>query len=207
MIDQLSSPVVPPQPGDHVCVFYHGPAERARLMSAYLDDGLRAGQACLCVADTADSAAVLSALTTADRNGVEAGEARHQHLPTDAVAPGAVLGQVAEWSRTALEREDRTSARVVADMNWVVPPTSLPSVDDLAGYETGVAEWARTHLQSFVCMYDLDRFAGVVHAVIKAHTRVWMRGVVLENPYSRWGAAERPVIPRRRTASPTSPRT
>ena len=180
------SAVVPPEPGDHVCVFYQGPTERARLMSAYLDDGLRAGDACLCVAGTAEGADVLSALTTAD-SAEDAGGARHQHLPADAIAPGAVLGQVAAWSRTTLEREDRTPARVVTDMSWVVPPTSRPSVDHLARYETGVAAWATTYPQSFVCMYDLDRFAGVVYAVIKAHTRVWMGGMMLENPYSQGG--------------------
>jgi MEDS: MEthanogen/methylotroph, DcmR Sensory domain len=187
MTNQPRTPVLPPEPGDHVCVFYRGAAERARLMSAYLDDGLRAGQACLCVADTAEGADVRSALAGADRTAEGAGGARHQHLPTDAVAPRAVLGQVAEWSRTALERQDRAAARVVADMSWVVPSTSQPSVDDLAGYETGAASWATTRRQSFVCLYDLDRFAGVVYAVIKAHTRVWVRGMILENPYSRSG--------------------
>jgi hypothetical protein len=185
MTTQPRLPALPPEPGDHVCVFYRGPAERAWLMSAYLDDGLRAGQSCLCVADTAESAAVHSALAGADSTVDPAGRA--QHLPTDAVAPGAVAGQVGEWSRTALEREDRAAARVVADMSWTAPSTSRPSVDHLLGYETGAAAWAVNRGQSFVCLYDLDRFAGVVYAVIKAHSRVWMRGMTLENPYSGSG--------------------
>jgi hypothetical protein len=70
-------------------------------------------------------------------------------------------------------------------MGWTVPSTSRPSVDHLSCYETGVAGWATARRQSFVCLYDLDRFAGVVYAVIKAHTSVWVRGVTLDNPYSR----------------------
>jgi hypothetical protein len=165
-------------------VFYRGEAERAQLMSAYLEDGLLAGQACLCVADAAKAADVRSALA---RTAEGAGGARHQHLPTDAAAPEALLGQVAEWSRTAPGPQDRIAARVVADMSWVAPSTSRPSVDHVTGYESGAASWATTRRQIFVCLYDLDRFAGVVYALIKAHTRVWMAGITLENPYSLSG--------------------
>ncbi|MBW0107470.1 MEDS domain-containing protein [Pseudonocardia sp. KRD-182] len=179
--------VVPPRPGDHFCAFYRGPTEGAWLMSAYLDEGLRAGQACLCVADSPERGDARSALTGAARAPERPGGLRHQHLPTDVIAPGAVLARIAEWSRTALERDDRTCARVVADMTWTAPSPSRPSVDRRACYETGVATWATTRRQSFVCLYDLDRFADVVCAVIKAHSRVWMRGVALENPYSRSG--------------------
>ena len=41
-------------PGDHVCAFYRGPAERDRLMSAYVRYGLQTGHACLCVSNTND---------------------------------------------------------------------------------------------------------------------------------------------------------
>src|SRR4051812_31678308 len=122
MTTRPTLPVVPPEPGDHLCVFYRGPVERARLMSAYLDDGLRVGQACLWVADTAGSRTARSVLTDDDATDDDAAEdaegVGHQHLPTGAIAPEAVTGRVAAWSRAALRREGRAPARVVADMSW-----------------------------------------------------------------------------------------
>ena len=43
-------------PGSHVCAFYRGDSDRDRLLSGYLGAGLSAGDKCICVVDSADTA-------------------------------------------------------------------------------------------------------------------------------------------------------
>src|SRR5450755_3846112 len=47
-----SGPGLGLEPGDHVCAFYAGTAERDKLLLPYLRDGLRAGNKCLCIVDS-----------------------------------------------------------------------------------------------------------------------------------------------------------
>jgi hypothetical protein len=129
-----------------------------------------------------------SALTT-----VDLGAPRPQPR-TVLAATGPVLRRIREWAHATFERERRPGGRVVTDMGWALP--ARPSVEDLADYEAEVTAGARRYPQSVVCLYDLDRCTTVVHAVIRAHSRVWMRGVVLENPYSSGiGGRRRPASP------------
>jgi len=73
---------------------------------------------------------------------------------------------------------------VIADMSWALPLVSVSFIGDLSDYEARVTQWARSYPQTCVCMYDLDRFDGyVIMAVIKAHPKVLMSGVVVETPY------------------------
>jgi hypothetical protein len=160
---------------DHVGAFYRGPAERDRLMSAYLRDGLRIGHACLCVTGD-ESADMLSKFVGADMSSLDGSRS---------AAAGPMLRQIGDWSRATSDREDCSFARVVADMSWALPDGVPPAPDDIADYEAGVAAWTTSYPQSCVCMYDLERFGSVALAVIKAHPRVWMGGVMLENPYAR----------------------
>jgi hypothetical protein len=180
-------PGVVQPPGDHLCAFYRGPAERDRLMSAFLRDGLQPGHACLCVSGDEASQDVLSALAGADTSRLDSSRSRLAHPPSHA-EPDPVLTMIGDWSRVTYEREDCSFARVVTDMSWALPDGTPPSADNIAGYEASATTWTTSYPQSCVCMYDLDRFGSIVLAVIKAHPRVWMSGVTLENPYAR-GAA------------------
>ncbi|MDT4982361.1 MAG: eukaryotic-like serine/threonine-protein kinase, partial [Pseudonocardiales bacterium] len=49
-------------PGDHVCVFYPGLAERNEILIPYLRAGLQAGDKCVCVVDADEPDDVVSAL-------------------------------------------------------------------------------------------------------------------------------------------------
>jgi hypothetical protein len=185
VIDENAFTHVPAEPGDHVCVCYRGRAEREALMMAYLRDGLGSGQTCLCLPGAGESARVVSALSgDTDVSLLEVSEPKDAHLHNGVFEPDPMLEMIEEWSRSTFAREDCSFARVVADMSWALPLVCAPFIEDLSNYEARATAWARSYPQSCVCMYDLDRFGGnVICAVIKAHPRVWISGMMLENPY------------------------
>ena len=49
-------------PGSHVCAFYRGDTDRDRLLNGYLGAGITAGDKCVCVVDSADTAQRLGSL-------------------------------------------------------------------------------------------------------------------------------------------------
>jgi hypothetical protein len=191
---QHPDPGVVDPPGDHLCAFYRGPAERDRLMSGFLRDGLQPGHACLCVSGDDASQDMLAALADTDTSRLDSTRSRLAHPPSDA-EPDPVLTMIGDWSRATSERADCSFARVVTDMTWALPDGAQVSADNIASYEASATTWTTSYPQSCVCLYDLDRFGSVVLAVIKAHPRVWMSGVMLENPYTR-------VVPAPEAAGP-----
>jgi hypothetical protein len=176
------------RPGEHLCVLYRGATERDRVMAAYLAEGVRSGHACLCAAD----ARVLAAVGGPQISALDAPDDR---LPRRPLGTGLIPRRIREWARTTFERERHPGARVVTDANWAL--SARPSLDDVAEYEAEIGLCAQLYPQTVLCMYDLDRSSTIVHAVIRAHSRVWMHEVVLENPYS-------PGIRRRRVPGASS---
>lgn len=173
------------QPFDHVCALYRGRAERDRLMLPFLKDGLEAGDACLCLATDGESANLASLLgRDHDVSRLIVTEPRNSYLRRGVFDPEWMLAFVEDWARTCFETDGRDFARLVADMSWGLPMVSQPFIEDLSAYEARVTLWARSYPQSLVCMYDLDHFGGnVIFAVMQAHPKVWMSGVIVENPY------------------------
>jgi hypothetical protein len=51
-------------------------------------------------------------------------------------------------------------------------------------YEARVVRWTRAYRQVGVCLYDMDLFGGdVIVAMIMSNPKVWIEGVIVENPY------------------------
>lgn len=50
----MGLPGVTLTPGDHICAFYRGSAQRDDVLVPYLAEGLRAGDKCICVMDNPD---------------------------------------------------------------------------------------------------------------------------------------------------------
>jgi hypothetical protein len=190
MLDELDPDVVPRQQGEHVCVFYRSDGERDRLMAAYLHDGLQIGHTCLCVADAAETAAVLSALQGTDVSKLDLND-HHHTIPSCQVRTPPMTGLIADWSRATFEREDCSFACVVADMSWVLPQPA----GDVARYEAIATTLARSYPQSCVCLYDLHRVDDVIYELIRLHTQVWLSGVMLENPYIPGPDGEPNLVP------------
>jgi hypothetical protein len=172
-------------PGSHVCAFYRGDSDRDQLLDAYLGAGLTAGDKCICVVDTTQTARRLESLTPA------AGRPGHRqldiHLPETTYLAGGEFtpsDMLAFWTTgmTNAALEGYSFYRLVGEMTWAL--RDAPGVEHLVGYESELNRVTPSYPVVVLCLYDLDRFSGeVVVNIVKTHPQVLVRGILVENPY------------------------
>jgi MEDS: MEthanogen/methylotroph, DcmR Sensory domain len=172
-------------PGSHVCAFYRGDSDRDQLLDAYLGAGLTAGDKCICVVDTAQTARRLESLTPG------AGRPGHRqldiHLPETTYLAGGEFtpsDMLAFWTTgmTNAALEGYSFYRLVGEMTWAL--RDAPGVEHLVGYESELNRVTPSYPVVVLCLYDLDRFSGeVVVNIVKTHPQVLVRGILVQNPY------------------------
>ena len=174
-------------PGSHVCAFYRGDADRDRLLSGYLGAGLTAGDKCVCVVDSADTAQQLGMLPGAC---AEPGPYTGQldiHLPESTYLAGGEFttgDMLTFWTENMAkaEIEGYSFCRLVGEMTWAL--RDAPGVEHLVGYESELNRVTASYPVIVLCLYDLDRFSGeVVVNIVKTHPQVLIQGILVENPY------------------------
>lgn len=171
-------------PGDHVCAFYHGSPDRDEVLMPYLRTGIRAGDKCICIVDSANTAAAVRLLDPTDD---EQSAQLDVHLPENSYLAGGgfsredMLNFWMDHLNAAVDDGFQFS-RLVGEMTWAL--RDAPGVGDLVRYEAELNRVAPKYPTVVLCLYDLDRFSGeVVVSIVKTHPKVLIRGMVVENPY------------------------
>jgi hypothetical protein len=175
-------------PGDHICAFYPGRAERDEILLPYLSEGLQVGDKCVCVVDGADAESVLASLgadvdlaSCLDRRQLDVLRSQETYLSGGRFSTEAMLDF---WDRSmgdAVAGGFRF-ARAVGDMTWAA--RQMPGVAEFVGYEARLNYLLPRYPQVILCLYELDRFSGeVLVDVLKTHPKVLFGGMVLDNPY------------------------
>jgi hypothetical protein len=175
-------------PGDHVCVFYPGLAERNEILIPYLRAGLQAGDKCVCVVDADEPDDVVSALGPdvdlggrLGRQQLEVQRSQDTYLKGGAFSTEAMLEF---WDREVGSAVEGgfSFARAAGEMTWAL--RQLPGVDELIGYESRLNQFLPRYPQVILCFYELDMFSGeLLVDVLKTHPKVLLGGMVLDNPY------------------------
>jgi len=176
-------------PGDHVCAFYDGLAERDDVLLPFLRAGLAAGDKCICVVDANDLDAVVGELWA------DLGEVREQvehqlevvpvervYLRTGAFVPDRMLDFWDDTVSSALSAEGFSFVRSVGDTTWAL--REAPGVvDQLIVYESRLNRFLPLYPQVILCLYDIGRFSGeLIVDVVKTHPKLLVRGAIVENP-------------------------
>jgi hypothetical protein len=173
-------------PGSHVCAFYRGDGDRDRLLSGYLGAGLTAGDKCICVVDSAITAARLRALPRSCGKPGPDGQL-DIHLPETTYLAGGEFttrDMLTFWTEnmTKAAVEGYSFYRLAGEMTWAL--RDAPGVEHLVGYESELNRVTALHPVIVLCLYDLDRFSGeVVVNIVKTHPQVLVQGILVENPY------------------------
>jgi hypothetical protein len=174
-------------PGNHVCAFYRGDAERDRLLTGYLGAGLTAGDKCICVVDSTRTARRIEELPGhSGRPGVPTGQI-DVHLPESTYLAGGGFSpddMLAFWSEHLVkaEVEGYSFCRIAGEMTWAL--RDAPGVEHLIGYECRLNQLTASCPVLLLCMYNLDLFGGeVVVNTVKTHPQVLIQGILFENPY------------------------
>jgi hypothetical protein len=169
-------------PGTHLCCMYRGIAERDELLGPYVSEGIQAGHTCF-VAVSDEDPDLMEALGSADGPGdLIVRTVADPVFSQDTFDIDEIL---AFWETTvskALVDDGAPFVRLSAEATWWL--TQLPSVAELMDYEARLNDFAARHPQSILCLYDIDDLGtGVVFDAMKVHPRIWLSGLVLENPF------------------------
>jgi hypothetical protein len=176
------------QTGDHICAFYRGREERDRLVVPFLQEGVRAGDVCLCITGGTDhrhlERSVLDGCDDADPGVLQIEDAEDTYLAGGSFSSDRMLSYWSDWGNKTFEAQGRTFARAATDMSWAQNVITGPLIDDFMGYEVQATRYARAYPQVAICLYDLEKFRGnVIIPVLKVHPKVFFGGMLLENPY------------------------
>jgi DNA-binding CsgD family transcriptional regulator len=197
-------------PGTHVCALYSGPAQRDKLLVGFIEEGLRAGNQCLCLVDRIEPEEARRKI--ARQAGFAQGEGAAQlsvrraddvYLESGQFSSKRMLSYLSSTADSAAEGEFPV-LRAAGEMSWVIPLQGRADPDftyDYFAYETGVNEVVAQKASVFMCMYDLERFSATMLAdVLKTHPKVLLDGAVLDNPHclapEEFLAARRDLGPR-----------
>ncbi|NMH96196.1 MEDS domain-containing protein [Pseudonocardia acidicola] len=171
---------------DHVCAFFRGDDERDRLLLPFLTDGLRAGETCLCLTAEGQSAQLVQRVADSgtDVGRLAAVEPSETHLLSGSFQSDRMLELLDAWSVRVFAGDDDRRARIAGDMTWIRPLIRPSFLAELLRYEAEVTTWLAGHSLIAVCLYEMGSLGGdALMALTKCHSKVWLDGQVIGNPY------------------------
>jgi anti-anti-sigma regulatory factor len=157
---------------DHACLTFGEPAELFDLTAAFVRDGLASGVKVVWLSDgpVARAAAELTRRGSPRKTAMAAGQM------TAAECEGCLLaGQVFAADRamdwlagqiTGCRQAGFPGLRVAVDMSWALRPVA--GIEQLPGFEEGVAGMLGDGRVSVPCQYDRERFDPVTLASVTA---------------------------------------
>ena len=174
-------------PGDHICAFYRGPAQRDELLVPYLREGLRAGDKCVCVTDDpgADTSVRALAVEFDLDLSVTTGPLRPMRSGDTYLEGGffSIDRMIGFWEG-ALLRDGFGFVRAAGEMTWAL--RDLPGVEHLLAYEAKLNAFLPRHPEVvLLCLYDLEQFSDgqVLLEILRTHPKVLLSRQVLDNPW------------------------
>ncbi|TDC58088.1 STAS domain-containing protein [Actinomadura sp. KC345] len=143
-------PVGAMRPGDHLCLAYVNDEERHAVLTAFLNDGLRAGDALIYLVDDAPAGSAAGRLR--DGFGAALDDGRLTVLPTAGTDLGAVIDSALARGHPAVRVTDEASPSL---RGW-------PGTERFAEYEGALhrAVTRRARPAMALCQYDRRWYAG-----------------------------------------------
>lgn len=173
----------------HICLIFDSEEQRQRIVSEYLQAGLRRGEMVRYFADTASPDDVRSWLI---KMGVELPEAR-EGSPFAVVAAESFYAPDGKFDpqqsiNRMLPRLDATAkagfsgSRVSGEMSWAL--RGLPGSDRLLEYESLLTAVSHPFPHAGMCQYDARRFDGAtLFKVLQVHPYMVAQGQIVRNPF------------------------
>jgi DNA-binding CsgD family transcriptional regulator len=175
--------------GSHLCALYSGPAERDRILFPFLEEGLRAGNKCVCLVDQVEPEEVRAKI--AGEAACRPRGAGPAQLDVDRAS--AVYVESGKFSSEHMLAFLTTTAKAAAhgayphlraagEMSWVLATST--DTDDYFVYEAGVNKVAAEASAVLMCLYDVRRFSvTMLMNVLRTHPKILLDGSVLDNAH------------------------
>src|SRR5882724_3943432 len=122
------------QTGDHICAFYRGREERDRLVVPFLQEGVRAGDVCLCITGGTDhrhlERSVLDGGDDVDPDLLQMEDAEDTYLHDGTFSAARMLTYWKDWGQETFSNKKKSFARAATDMSWAQNVIVGPLIDD-----------------------------------------------------------------------------
>lgn len=185
----MGLPGVEITPGDHICAFYRGAAQRDEVLLPFLARGLTAGDRCICVLDSRDTEQVTKPLSLAVDIDRPLSSGQFDLLPSDeAYLSGGSFSpeRMLDFWELGVGRAIRAGysfVRAAGEMTWAL--RGLSRAADLVRYEARLNRFLPRYPQVILCLYDLERFTDgqLLMEMLRTHPKVLMSGQLLDNPW------------------------
>lgn len=175
--------------GTHMCLIYNDEAERRKIISKFLDGGLRTGEKVAYFVEKISPTDVYSWLEELDVALPEkdlgasftAADAQKTYCPDGTFVPDRMLATLREFYDQSVE-QGCPHCRVSGEMGWALK--NFPGSERLMEYESLVNVVVNTHPVTAVCQYDANRFDGAtILKCLEVHPYMIVHGQVVHNPY------------------------
>jgi hypothetical protein len=173
--------------GDHICAFYRG-EERDDILVPFLEAGLRTGDKCICVLDTARPESLPALLDDPqvqerlERRQLELVDFESSYLASGRFIPDRMLEFWEHNIQSALESGEYRMVRSAGETHWAL--RDMPGVDQLVAYESEPNRFIPRYPQVILCLYEIERFSGeLILDMLKTHPKVLLGAMVFDNPY------------------------
>jgi hypothetical protein len=176
------------QAGEHLCGVYAGVRQRDEILLPFLRAGLEAGDKCICIVDGTEPAEIVAALGVPGGEGTSAGIKQLDVIRASDVylrsGKFSAPETIATWKAAISEvMYLGRFARIRAVESWSLRDV-VPDTGELLQLETEMTHFLALYPQVILCLYDIDRFGGeIISDVIKLHSKVFVRGMIVENPF------------------------
>ncbi len=175
--------------GTHMCLIYNDEAERRKIITKFLEGGLKTGEKVAYFVDTISPMDVYAWLEEMDiaipKKNLDAvltaAEAQKTYCPDGTFIPDRMLATLREFYDQSVE-QGYPHCRVSGEMGWAL--RNLPGSERLMEYESHINVLVTTHPLTAVCQYDANRFDGAtILKCLEVHPYMIVRGQVVHNPY------------------------
>jgi hypothetical protein len=175
--------------GTHMCLIYNDEAERSKIISKFLEGGLKTGERVAYFVDKITPMDVYAWLGKMNvilpekdlDTSFTADEAQKTYCPDGTFIPDRMLATLRGFYDQSVD-QGYPHCRVSGEMGWALK--KLPGSDRLMEYESLVNMVVTTHPVTAVCQYDANRFDGAtILKCLEVHPYMIVHGQVVHNPY------------------------
>ena len=201
------------QVGDHICGLYAGQSQRDQVVIPFLEEGLTAGDKCICVFDETDPAKIFKKLghnvatSATSAKQLEVIRAADLYLRSGRFCADEIIGS---WKAAIADAMYDGRFDLVRAVETWSRRDVVPDMHELLLLESEMNRYLPLYPQVVVCLYDIDRFgAGIIVDLLKTHPRMLVSGMLIENPYfltpdELLAGAPRDLVPDKPTAGSDS---
>jgi hypothetical protein len=171
------------QVGDHVCAFYNGGGNSLDgIIVDYVSKGLRAGNKCVCMIDTASSVRDRIPGELVSRDGILQFLTEDEaYLPEGYFSKDTFIRKMEATVKEAFS-DGYDRFRAVGDVSFIV--RNAVDIKTWFAAESELNKIAPQYPHFLFCLYNLDLFDGeTVMYVLKTHPRIFVNGLIITNPY------------------------